>query len=126
MKTQEEGAPRPEGGHPLVSVVIPTHGRPELLRQTLATIVEQDYPGPMEILVVHDGEDADPLKYLGPVAGFVNEAALNVCQNYSLRIPMQDELTVAMALGVAAYGFVGKPLATEQAQAKATEAEEPR
>lgn len=61
MKTQEEGAPRPEGGHPLVSVVIPTHGRPELLRQTLATIVEQDYPGPMEILVVHDGEEADPL-----------------------------------------------------------------
>ncbi len=45
---------------PTVSVVIPTRGRPELLRETLATIVGQDYPGAMEILVVHDREEADP------------------------------------------------------------------
>ena len=45
---------------PLVTVVIPTRGRPELLRETLATIIGQDYAGPMEILVVHDREDADP------------------------------------------------------------------
>ena len=44
---------------PLVSVVIPTRGRPELLRETLATIVAQDYAGAMEILVVHDREEAD-------------------------------------------------------------------
>jgi glycosyltransferase involved in cell wall biosynthesis len=43
-----------------VSVVIPTHGRPALLRETLTTIVDQDYDGPLEILVVHDREDADP------------------------------------------------------------------
>ncbi len=47
-------------GDPLVSVVIPTHGRPELLRETLATIIAQDYPGEMDILVVHDGEPEDP------------------------------------------------------------------
>ena len=46
--------------HPLVSVVIPTRGRPELLRETIATIVAQDYEGDLEILVVHDREDADP------------------------------------------------------------------
>lgn len=45
---------------PLVSVVVPTRGRPELLRQTLATIVAQDYPGNMEILVSHDQEEPDP------------------------------------------------------------------
>ncbi len=44
---------------PLVSVVIPTRGRPELLRETLATIVEQDYAGPLEIIVVHDREEVD-------------------------------------------------------------------
>ena len=44
---------------PIVSVVIPTRGRPELLRETLATVVAQDYPGEMEIVVVHDREDAD-------------------------------------------------------------------
>ncbi len=47
------------GGHPLVSAVIPTRGRPELLRETLATIVAQDYPGELEILVVHDREEMD-------------------------------------------------------------------
>ena len=47
------------GSSPLVTVVIPTHGRPALLRETLATIIGQDYDGPMEILVVHDREDAD-------------------------------------------------------------------
>ncbi len=45
---------------PTVSVVIPTRGRPELLRETLATIVGQDYEGELDILVVHDREDADP------------------------------------------------------------------
>lgn len=45
---------------PLVSVVIPTRGRPELLRETIATIVAQDYEGPVEILVLHDREEPDP------------------------------------------------------------------
>ena len=45
---------------PLVSVVVPTHGRPTLLRETLATILRQDYEGPLEILVVHDREELDP------------------------------------------------------------------
>ena len=45
---------------PLVSAVIPTRGRPELLRLTIASIVAQDYAGPMEVLVVHDKEQADP------------------------------------------------------------------
>ena len=45
---------------PLVSVVVPTRGRPELLRETVASIVAQDYAGDMEILVSHDQEDPDP------------------------------------------------------------------
>lgn len=45
---------------PLVTVVIPTHGRSELLRETLATVVGQDYAGDMEVIVVHDREEADP------------------------------------------------------------------
>lgn len=45
---------------PKVSVAIPTRGRPELLRETLTSILEQDYQGQIEILVVHDREDRDP------------------------------------------------------------------
>jgi glycosyltransferase involved in cell wall biosynthesis len=44
----------------LVSVVIPTRGRPALLEETLRSVVGQDYAGPMEIIVVHDREEVDP------------------------------------------------------------------
>ena len=44
---------------PLVSVVIPTRGRPELLAETLASITGQDYRGRLEIIVVHDREEID-------------------------------------------------------------------
>ena len=44
---------------PLVTVAIPTRGRPALLEETLASITAQDYDGPLEILVVHDREEVD-------------------------------------------------------------------
>jgi glycosyltransferase involved in cell wall biosynthesis len=40
--------------HPLVSVVVPTMRRPEMLRQALIGILQQDYAGPIEIIVVFD------------------------------------------------------------------------
>jgi glycosyltransferase involved in cell wall biosynthesis len=61
--TAEASAPARSGSEtrtPLVSVVIPTRGRPELLAETLATITAQDYAGPIEIIVVHDREEVDP------------------------------------------------------------------
>lgn len=42
---------------PLVTVVVPTRNRPRLLSETLATIVAQDYAGPLEVIVVHDREE---------------------------------------------------------------------
>jgi glycosyltransferase involved in cell wall biosynthesis len=48
------------GETPLVTVVIPTRGRPALLLETLDAIVAQDYAGPLEVFVVHDREEADP------------------------------------------------------------------
>lgn len=44
---------------PSVSVVIPTRGRPELLRDSLASVIEQTYPGRLHLLVVHDQEEPD-------------------------------------------------------------------
>ena len=46
-------------GRPLVSVLIPTRGRPELLRLTLRSVLDQDYDGRIECLVVHDQEPPD-------------------------------------------------------------------
>src|ERR1700710_923264 len=42
---------------PLVSAVIPTMNRPQLLRRAVQSVIDQDYPGPIECLVVYDGTD---------------------------------------------------------------------
>ncbi|GAB3560757.1 glycosyltransferase family 2 protein [Spelaeicoccus albus] len=44
---------------PLVSVVIPTYNRPDFLRQALASVLNQDYCGPIEAIVVFDKTEPD-------------------------------------------------------------------
>ncbi len=44
---------------PTVGVVLPTRNRPELMRRSLQAILDQDYPGTLEIVVVFDGEEPD-------------------------------------------------------------------
>ena len=44
---------------PLVSVVVPTRDRPELLRRAVAAILGQTYEGPVECVVVFDQSDPD-------------------------------------------------------------------
>lgn len=46
-------------GHPSVSTVVPTRDRPELLRVAVRAILDQDYPGPVEVVVVHDQSEPD-------------------------------------------------------------------
>ncbi|MBZ5739731.1 glycosyltransferase family 2 protein [Nocardioides mangrovi] len=41
-------------GSPAVSVVVPTHQRPELMRRAVASVVAQDYDGEVEVIVVFD------------------------------------------------------------------------
>jgi glycosyltransferase involved in cell wall biosynthesis len=43
-----------------VSVVVPTHGRPELVRRALAGIEASDYDGAVDVVVVADREEPDP------------------------------------------------------------------
>ncbi|GAA2755819.1 glycosyltransferase family 2 protein [Actinopolymorpha rutila] len=46
-------------GMPLVSVVIATRDRPELLRRAVRAVHDQDYPGPVECVVVFDQAPPD-------------------------------------------------------------------
>lgn len=57
-----DGTPAlPGGGQwPLVSVILPTRRRPELVREALRAVIAQDYPGDIECIVVHDQEPPDP------------------------------------------------------------------
>jgi GT2 family glycosyltransferase len=44
-------APAP---YPPVTAVVPTHRRPELMRAAVQSVIKQDYPGSIEIIVVFD------------------------------------------------------------------------
>jgi glycosyltransferase involved in cell wall biosynthesis len=58
-------APGP-AGWPLVSVIMTTRGRPELVRESIDAVVAQSYPGDIECIVVHDQELPDEgLRLLG-------------------------------------------------------------
>lgn len=51
---------------PGVTVVIPTHNRPELMQRAARSAVAQDYAGPVEVLVVFDA--AEPFDIPPPVS----------------------------------------------------------
>jgi GT2 family glycosyltransferase len=42
---------------PTVCVILPTRGRPELLREAVESVVAQDYAGDIDVIVVHDQEE---------------------------------------------------------------------
>lgn len=50
----------PPGGWPTVAAVLPTRGRPELLREAVMSVIDQDYEGDIDLVVVHDQEDVRP------------------------------------------------------------------
>jgi len=47
--------------YPLVSAVIPTRNRPELLRRAVASVFSQDYAGEIECIVVFDQSEPAPV-----------------------------------------------------------------
>lgn len=47
------------GDWPSVGVVLPTHDRPVQLRTALGAVLGQDYPGIMQVAVVHDRSEPD-------------------------------------------------------------------
>src|SRR5262245_18116247 len=49
---------------PLVSVIVPAYNCAAFVRQSIDSVLQQDY-GPMEILVVDDGSTDDTVKILG-------------------------------------------------------------
>lgn len=58
---QGVGGPAVQGDAwtPAVGVVIPTRDRPELVRRAVDAALAQDYPGPVEVVVVFDGTEPD-------------------------------------------------------------------
>jgi GT2 family glycosyltransferase len=62
---------------PSISVVIPTHGRPELLRRCLsALLAQEDPPEPVEIVVVEDGGPGESARVVRDLQIAAPDAAL--------------------------------------------------
>jgi len=87
-----EGADECTAAGPLVSVIVPTHNRPDLLMRTLASIKAQTYPN-IEIVVVNDcGADVGNLtSWLGQDANLVyvrhgKNRGLAAARNTGLRV----------------------------------------
>jgi glycosyltransferase involved in cell wall biosynthesis len=62
-----EAAPAPAAEEwPPVTVIMPTRGRPELVRLSVQGVVAQTYPGPIDLIVIHDQEPpAEELAAMG-------------------------------------------------------------
>lgn len=58
MSEQSGATPSDPTGLPLVTAIVPTKDRPELMKRAVQRIVDQDYAGPIEILVVFDAPEA--------------------------------------------------------------------
>jgi glycosyltransferase involved in cell wall biosynthesis len=58
--TRGNGGTMPESSWPSVGVIIPTRDRPELLRRAVGSVLDQAYPGRIEVLAVFDQSAADP------------------------------------------------------------------
>ncbi|MEU1757230.1 glycosyltransferase family A protein [Micromonospora matsumotoense] len=59
--------PTAVGQHPPVTVVIATRDRPGLLERAVGAVIDQDYPGPVECVVVYDHTDLRELAVDVPV-----------------------------------------------------------
>lgn len=64
--------------HPDVSVVMATRDRPELLRRAVASVLAQDTESSIEIVLVYDGTDIDPLEDLPRSPGRTVRAVNNI------------------------------------------------
>lgn len=54
-------------GQPAVTVVIPTHNRPEQMKRALESVLAQDYEGDIDVIIVFDAEDPYlPDVHIGP------------------------------------------------------------
>src|SRR3712207_6336776 len=83
---------------PFISVIIPTYGREEVLRETIANVLQQDYPH-YEVLIVDQTRNHEPetQKYLDQLASqakirlfHVVWASLPGARNYGVRRAQGD------------------------------------
>jgi len=58
--------PYPDGGWPAISIVVAARNEAARLPARVANLLEQEYPGRREIIVVSDGSTDDPASALAP------------------------------------------------------------
>ena len=82
---------------PLVSVIIPTYNRAQILRETLDSVLAQSYPA-IEIVVVDDGSTDDTAAVVAQYAGRARHIrqrnqGVEMARNKGIRVSTGDYLT---------------------------------
>lgn len=102
---KDDETPMPVDGYPAVSVVVFSQGDSENLRVLLPQILEQDYPAPIEVIVVNDEKSAD-------TADVVSELELRYRNLYMTFAPERSrnlsrkKLSITLGLKAARYDAV--------------------
>jgi glycosyltransferase involved in cell wall biosynthesis len=65
--------------YPLVSVVIPTHNRPDLLTEAILSLDRQTYPGPIEVIIADDASSLPITSRQLPTCRFETHIVRNTC-----------------------------------------------
>src|SRR4029453_16076602 len=71
-------APFPTGGWPAISIVVAVRNEAPRLAARIENLIEQQYPGAAELIVVSDGSPADPASPLAPFGSAVRLIELPV------------------------------------------------
>lgn len=103
--TADNEAPLPTDGYPSVSVVVYAQSAGSNLRSLLPQILQQDYPSPIEVIVVNDETDDD-------TENIVSELELYYPNLYMTFTPEQSrslsrrKLSITLGIKAARYGVV--------------------
>lgn len=98
-------APLPEGGYPAVSVIVYTNSDGDNLATLLPMILEQDYPAPLEVIVVNDGDASE-------IEGVIGNLELRYSNLYMTYAPARSrnlsrkKLSVTLGIKAARYDTV--------------------
>ncbi|WP_239334127.1 glycosyltransferase [Frankia sp. CiP3] len=95
---QADGAAEPNGGWPAVTVIIPARNEADIIPYTLPSLLSQNYPGPLQVVLVDDASEDG-----------TGEIARTLGRSAGAHVPLK-----VLTGGGRPPGWVGKVWAMEQ------------
>ncbi|MCM1348345.1 MAG: glycosyltransferase [Firmicutes bacterium] len=103
--TSDNSAPLPTEGYPSASVIVYAQGAANNLRTLLPQILQQDYPAPMEVIVVNDETDDDTEDIVSELELYYQNLYMTFAPERS-RSLSRRKLSITLGIKAARYGVV--------------------